>query len=260
MRQLVFSGHSGEHPVLITDEGSLRSLRFGTEERQSCIDLLAPWILQLAYTQWMATALLLPPRPERFLLCGLGGGALVHFLLHHHPQAHIDVVEKERLVLRLAHGYFALPVRSNLRLFHADALAFLQSERAGDYQVALLDIFGPGVMAPALFEPALYRLLLDRLVAEGVLAVNLWSGDRQTYHQALRAVAEASDGQVLRMQVKKRSNVIVLAFPGEIPHQAIKKAHKHCAAHQQRYGLDFSQYLKRLRRTNRSSFWRALFD
>lgn len=259
MPQLVFKGHTGQHPVLITDEDNLRSLRFGTEERQSCIDLQAPWKLQLAYTQWMATALLLHPCPEKFLLFGLGGGALPHFLLHHHSGSRIDVVEKEVQVIQLAHAYFRLPVRDNLRIIHRDALAFLADDPGRGYHVAFLDIFGPGAMAPALFDAALYRSILDRLDPEGVLAVNLWSGEAALYRQALQAVAAGSDGRVLQMQVKRRSNVILLVFPGEIPQKAIKKARKHSAEHQQRYHLDFAPYLKRLRRTNRFSLLETLF-
>jgi len=259
MLPLVYSSRSGDHPVLVTDEDGLRTLRFGTEERQTCIDLERPWELQLAYTQWMVTALLLYPRPENFLLIGLGGGALPHFLLHHHPEARIDVVEKERLVIDLAHSSFRLPRRDGLRVVHRDALSFLRTDPATGYHIAFLDIFGPGSMAPALFEPELYRLLLERLRPGGVLAVNLWSGDQSLYEQALRAAGEGCGGRLLRMQVKKRSNVILLGFAGEIPHQTIKKAHKRSEEYQQRYGIDFTPFLKRLRRTNRSSLLDVLF-
>ena len=260
MRHLVFKGHTGQHPVLVTDEGNLRSLRFGTDERQSCIDLQAPWELQLAYTQWMATALLLHPCPDKFLLFGLGGCALPHFLLHHHSEARIDVVEKEAQVIQLAHSYFQLPTSDTLRIIHQDAVAFLGTAKTSDYHVAFLDIFGPGAMAPALFAADLYRSILARLTPEGVLAVNLWNGDKALYNQALQAVREASDGQVLQMQVKQRSNVILLIFPGEIPHKTIKTAQKNSPLHQQRYGLDFAHYLKKMRRTNRLSVLTALFQ
>lgn len=260
MQQLVFRGHTGQHPVLVTDEGNLRSLRFGTEERQSCLDLQAPWQLQLAYTQWMATALLLHPSPETFLLFGLGGCALPHFLRHHHPEARIDVVEKEAQVIQLAHSYFKLPISETLRIIHQDAVDFLGGAETSGYHVAFLDIFGPGAMAPALFAADLYRAILARLTADGVLAVNLWDGDKALYDRALQAVREGSDGQVLQMQVKKRSNVILLVFPGEIPGAAIKKAQKNSHLYQQRYGLDFALYLKRLRRTNRLSALTTLFQ
>ncbi len=260
MQQLVFSGDTGQHPILVTDENNLRSLRFGTEERQSCIDLQTPWTLQLEYTRWMATALLLHPHPEKFLLFGLGGGALAHFLLHHHPEARIDVVEKEALVIQLAHTYFKLPIRDNLRIINQDALDFLATSDASGYHLILLDIFGAGAMAPALFMPELYQSIRDRLSSKGILAINLWSGDKPLYQQALQAVREGSQGQVLQMQVKKRSNVILLVFPHDIPHKSIKKAQKNVVLYQQRYSLDFSQYLKRLRRTNRPSVLHALFN
>jgi spermidine synthase len=260
MQHLVFKGHTGQHPVLVTDEGNLRSLRFGTDERQSCIDLQAPWKLQLAYTQWMATALLFHPNPEQFLLFGLGGCALPHFIGHHHPGSRIDVVEKEAQVIHLAHSYFKLPTSQILHIIHQDAVDFLETTETSGYHVAFLDIFGPGAMAPALFAADLYRSILARLTPNGVLAVNLWNGDKALYNQALLAVREGSDGQVLQMQVKQRSNVILLVFPGEIPHKDIKKAQKNSSLYQQRYGLDFALYLKRLRRTNRLSVLTSLFQ
>lgn len=259
MEQVVFSGHTGGHPVLVTDEDGLRSLRFGTEERQSCLDLDKPWSLQLAYTQWMVTALLLHPHPARFLVVGLGGGALPHFLLYHHPEATIDVVEREQLVIDLAHDYFHLPRHPGLRFFCQDVLTFLASPPTNSYDVVFLDIFDPGAMATALFEPTLHQGLLAQLGSGGVLAVNLWNGDRALYQEALQAVTTASGGRLLQMQVKKRSNVILLVFPDSIPHAAIKQAHKQSEIYRQRYDLDFPLFLKRLRRTNRLSLLRTLF-
>ena len=260
MRQLVYSGHTGQHPVLITDELTQRSLRFGTEERQSCIDLEAPWQLQLAYTRWMMTALLLCPAPRSILLFGLGGGALPHFLHHHHPQAEFDIVEKERVVIDLAHQYFNLPNLDTLRIFHQDAQHFLQTAPRAGYHLALLDIFGPGVMAEALFDATLYRQILKRLTPGGVLAVNLWSGEKALYRRALQAVKEGAENHLLQLQVSKRSNVILLAFPKAIPWKALKRARKNIPQATQRYGLDFAKYLKRLRRTNRLGMLADLFD
>ena len=259
MELVIFKGKTASHPVIVTDEGSLRSLRFGTEERQSCLDLQSPQNLQLAYTRWMTTALLLPPQAEKLLVVGLGGAALPHFLLHHFPGSTLTIVEKERLVIELAHGYFRLPLDDRIRIVHQDALLFAESEPPAGYDVAFLDIFGAGAMAPALFDANLYRRLLAQLDPEGVLAVNLWSGDRALYQQALEAISEGSEGRMLSMQVKKRSNVILLVFPGKIPHKRIKKAQKQGTMYQQRYGLEFPQFFKRLRRTNRSPILRVLF-
>lgn len=258
--QLVYSGHTGQHPLLVTDENNLRSLRFGTDERQSCIDLQTPWELQLAYTRWMATALLLHPLPDKFLLFGLGGCALPHFLLHHHPAAHIDIVEREAQVIQLAHGCFNLPRSDTLRIFNQDAVDFVRSADTSDYHVAFLDIFGPGSMASALFLSELYRAILALLAPNGVLAVNLWCGDQLLYQQALEAARQGGRKQVLEMPIQRRNNVILLVFPEAIPWKAIKQARKNSLVHQQRYNLDFSRYLKRLCRTNRPFSLASLFS
>ncbi|MCL2457305.1 MAG: hypothetical protein FWF31_00350 [Desulfobulbus sp.] len=259
MRHLVYSGRTEDHPVLVTDEGGVRSLRFGTEERQTSIDLRRPWELQLAYTQWMATALLLHPRPESFLVIGLGGGALPHFLLHHHPGARIDIVEKERLVIDLAHDFFLLPrQREGLRFIHQDVWNFCRLASPCRYHVAFLDIFGPGCMAPALFDPDLYRKLIACLHPDGVMAVNVWSGELLLYEQTIRAAWEGCEGRLLRMQIKKRSNVILLGFAGDISRARLRSARKHSADFQQRYGIDFAPFLTRLRRTNHSSLLERL--
>ncbi|MDX9834082.1 MAG: hypothetical protein RBT36_02565 [Desulfobulbus sp.] len=260
MSELLYSGHSGSHPVLVTDEDGLRCLRFDKDERQSCLDLSCPWVLQLAYTRWMMTALLLPPSRKRILVLGLGGGAFVHFLLRHHPKAHLDVVEKAGLVIKLARRYFALPEAPTLHLHHCDAAAFLQETDAFGYDVALLDIFAPGSMAAPVFDPTFHRAILNRLDTDGVLAVNLWSGDKARYHQAVTALQEASNGQMLHMQVNRSSNVIVLAFPGSVPRPAIKRAQRNSSVHQKHYQLDFPHYLKRLRRTNRFPFLAGLLS
>ena len=260
MRHIVFSGHNGQHPLLVTDEDGLRSLRFGTEERQSCLDLNSPWALQLEYTRWMMTALPLCPTPDRLLLLGLGGGAMVHFLLRHLPQATLDVVELDAHIIQLARTWFALPEHPNLRIDNQEATAFLARVGNARWDLAFVDIFGPGAMAAPLFDPTFHRALLDRLSPDGLLVANLWSGEQALFAQAHAAVVEASHGQVLELQVKRRSNVILLAFPGPIPKEAVKHAAKQASVHQRHYGLDFPLYLKRLRRTNRPSLLARLFS
>jgi spermidine synthase len=251
MEQLVFSDHTGSHPILVTDEHACRSLRFGTDERQSCINLHRPWELQLAYTQWMMSALLLHPAPSRFLLFGLGGGAIPHFLLHHLPEARIDAVEKERRVIDVASAFFKLPATSRLRVIHDEAAHFLCTA-APAYDIIFVDLFGPGIMIELLYQPEFYRSVIDLLVSDGVLAVNLWSGDKHLFQLACASVRHGCNNQVLQMQVKKRSNVILLAFPRTVPKTALRWARKNASSWQQRYHLDFPLFLKRLRRTNRS--------
>lgn len=254
MEQVIFRSHTGNHLVEVADNGRIRSLRFGTDERQSSIDLDRPDQLQLAYTRWMMTCLLLHPAPERFLLLGLGGGSIAKFLLRHHPNGIIDAVEKDATVIKLAKSYFELPTKENLHILNQDAVTFLADPPSSTaYHLALVDIFGPGYMAAPLFVTDFYRALLDRLTHDGVLAVNMWSGCKSPYQKARQAVLTACNGRVLQVQVKKRSNVILFGFPEQIPKKQLRHAKKNLPAYQQRYQLDFPSYVKRLRRSNRKS-------
>lgn len=253
----IYRGQGSAHPLTVTDEAGLRVLRFGGQERQTCLDPACPHRLQLDYTRAMALALLLCPPPQSLLVLGLGGGALPHFLLHHYPGARIDVVEKEQAVIDLAHAFFGLPRQERLKILHREAADFLKQapEASGQegYQVGMVDIFGAGCMAPDLLHPDLYRGLLARLHPRGVLAVNLWSGDQAVYQRALRAVEHGCDGRLLLLPLGKHGNVIALAFAGAVPHAAIKQAAKQSAVHGQRLGIDFAPLFKRLRRANRPS-------
>ena len=252
MEQLIYSGKGESFPVEVSQNGSIRNLRFGTEERQTSIDLERPHELQLAYTRWMMTALAIHPSPSRFLLVGLGGGAIAHFLLHHHPDALLDIVEKDREVISVAHSLFNLPRDEKVRVHHLDAVDFLcTASSPATYHVAFIDIFGAGTMAPPLYSPLFYRAVLDRLSPGGIMAVNLWSGDRALFTEAAAAICESCNDQAVQMAVKKRSNTIMLAFTGEVPRKTIRRAKKQAAVHARRYRLPFHRYLKQLRRSNK---------
>lgn len=233
---------------MVNAQGSLRFLSFGTEEIQSCVDLREPWILRLAYTRWMVSALLLHPDPRRFLVFGLGGGGLPHFLLHHYPDSSIDVVEKEALVIHLARSHFYLPEREGLRLINQDAASFLQQDDHLSYHLIFLDIFGPDSMAPDLFQPDFYRTILGKLSPCGILSVNVWCDDTTLFRQALNAARTASEGALLAMRVKKRGNMVLLLFPGEIPWQIVRGLKKAKYQQLQRYGIDFTDCFRAVRR------------
>ncbi|MGI6656692.1 MAG: hypothetical protein ACOX5Z_07685 [Desulfobulbus sp.] len=256
--RIVFQGAGEACRVEVADEEGLRVLRFGGGERQSCLDMRYPHRLQLAYTQWMATALLLHPDPKRFLVLGLGGGALPHFLLHHHPDALVDVVEKEAIILQVARDFFSLPHSPRLRTFHQDALSYVRDTTEGGYQVAFLDIFGEDGMAPDLYEERLYAEVLARLSADGILVVNVWNGDRQLYRKAVEAAGAASDGRLLCLPVHKRGNELFFLFAGPIPKSGIRQAIRQSNVFFERYGIDFAPMLKRLRRSTQAWPWQRL--
>ena len=64
-------------PLEIIEDGFTRSLHFGSEPKQSSMDLNDPYRLTLLYSRAMVTSLLFHATPRRALLIGLGGGSCI---------------------------------------------------------------------------------------------------------------------------------------------------------------------------------------
>lgn len=131
--------------IRVRRDGDVRSLTFvrddGREAVQSRVDLSAPGTLISPYAHAMFASYLYQPEPARVLIVGLGGGAMVRFLTHHEPQARIDAVEIDPVVVRLADEYFDVRSGGNVRVHAADGVAFVESAPAGSYDVIFMDAF-----------------------------------------------------------------------------------------------------------------------
>ncbi|WP_457572778.1 spermine/spermidine synthase domain-containing protein [Desulfolithobacter sp.] len=251
MERIVHSSHDGNHPTVVADQDSIRILRFGTEARQSCVNTLEPHRLVLEYTRWMMTGLVLTPSPSRFLVLGLGGGAIVHYLLHRYPGCRITAVERSGQVIDLARSWFLLPENPSLTIVHADAAAHITRDNTL-YNMIFVDIFEPDHMSPLLYDPDFYSRVRARLASGGVMAVNLWNGEKKTFLAARTAIQNSCGDQVLELPVRKRSNLILLGFEDTLPRQRIRQARKRVGELEERLELPVGKYLKKLRRTNRS--------
>jgi len=70
------------------------------------VNLKKPYELLEAYARYMFLSYLFQAQPERVLIVGLGGAAMVHFLKHYDPEVHVDVVEIDPAVVKIAAEYF----------------------------------------------------------------------------------------------------------------------------------------------------------
>ncbi|MCF6185964.1 MAG: hypothetical protein L3J49_00585 [Desulfobulbaceae bacterium] len=260
MEQIVFQGKNNDHPLIVSDQYPLRSLRFTGKSRQSCINLQEPHILQLAYTRWMMSALLFSGLPNRILLLGLGGGALVHFLVHHHPHLQIDVVEKSKTVIELARNHFGIPDRKQLHIHHLDAESFCTTSMAAAtrYNLILIDIFDADAMAPSMNQQNFYSDLCMLLTKKGVLAANLWGANKTEFTRARKAMQVGCNRHVLQLKVPEKGNIICLGFRQLITRQVLSQARNKIPASEQQYGLPFRRYWKRLLLDNPILFFRLL--
>lgn len=130
--------------IRIRRDGDIRLLTFvrdnGQEAVQTRINLSAPHSLQSPYARGMFTSYLYQPNPRRVLIVGLGGGAIVRFLTHYEPDAQIDAVEIDPVVVKLADQYFGARTGGNVRIHTADAVKFIEAT-SDRYDLIMMDAF-----------------------------------------------------------------------------------------------------------------------
>src|SRR5688572_12087907 len=161
--------------LVVVDEGDgTRALRFGRHgARQSAYRPDDPERLVLPYTEVALTALALCGEPRRILLVGLGGGTLAGFLRRHYPAAHIDAVDIDPEVVRVAKEYFGFREDRRMRAHVADGRKFIEEVRE-PYDLIFLDAFGTTAVPAHLTTREFLESVRRVTRPGGVVVGNLW--------------------------------------------------------------------------------------
>lgn len=213
--------HEEESPfsrIRVRSDGEVRALTFvrddGEEVVQSRLSLSAPHTLLAPYARAMFASYLEQPQPRRVLIVGLGGGVMVRFLTHHEPEALIDAVEIDPVVVRLADEYFGVRPGGNVRIHTADAVAFVESTTER-YDLILMDAFlRPSSDTDSTGVPSRLKTLeflghLKRALAPGgVVAFNV--NEHASIADDIAAV-RAAFGPVAVYRCPPASNKVVIA-------------------------------------------------
>ncbi len=215
---LVFETRTPYSHIRIRDRERVRYLLFvrdsGQEVIETGIDLDAPHRLQVPYTRYMFASFLFRPKPKRVLIVGLGGGAMVRFLNHVFPDTHVDAVEIDPVVVRVAEEYFGTRPGPRTRIVTEDAFVFFERSEE-TYDVIYMDAFlKPGGDTDATGVPlhlktlAFYRQIQDRLADRGLVVFNL--NPHPGLQADLRTIREAFS-QIYIFPVPDRHNTAVVA-------------------------------------------------
>ncbi len=99
----------------------------GEEVVESQVDLDNPHELLIDYTRYMFLSYLFRPRPQKVLIVGLGGGAMVHFLRHYDPAVKIEVVEIDPVIVKVADKYFGVRNGEDVKIVTADGIDHIKN-------------------------------------------------------------------------------------------------------------------------------------
>jgi len=210
--------------IRIRRDGDVRALTFvrddGREAIQTRVNLASPHTLMSPYARGMFTSYLYQPQPRRVLIVGLGGGAMVRFLTHHEPQAQIDAVEIDPVVVKLADKFFDVRSGGNVRVHTADAVKFVEAS-TDRYDFILMDAFlRPSDDTDTTGVPTRLKTLaflgrLKQLLAPGgVVAFNVNEHERMA--DDIAAVTTVF-GHAVVYRCPPAENKVVIAVEGGLP-------------------------------------------
>src|SRR4029079_17555181 len=151
------------------------SMTFGQNKRyytESSMKLSDPGALTVEYTRFMTLGVAYPPKVERIVEIGLGGGRTVSYLSASLPDTGILAIELDKDVVDLAKKYFKFQETARLRTVVSDGRAFLMKDDE-KWDVILIDAYRGPFVPFHLLTKEFYPLVKSRLAPGGVVVQNI---------------------------------------------------------------------------------------
>lgn len=250
---VIYQNHDDEGILEVVEKNGVRSLHFGSTAKQSCIDQADPETLQLPYARAMVSWLLFKDSVDKALVIGLGGGSLTRYLLYHFPDCRIRAVEYRDSVVKVARSHFGLPLDSRLKVIVDDGGAHVRQHaqtNEGEYDVIFLDAFDVDGMAQSIASLAFFDACKALLKPDGILAVNLWGSESAVYNTCLAWLQDIFVDKVLKLPVRSRGNIILLAFNKSVGRFDLKELQHKAKELEQHYQIEFPIFLRDFNKHN----------
>lgn len=218
--RVIHTEHSLYQNILVTESSGRLCMKFSIRENQrnqSCINRSEPQKMVFGYTRMMMSGLLLNPDPERILVVGLGGGVLPMALATLLPDSHIDIVEIDPAVVRMAEEYFGFASGPQLRVVVQDARVYGKRAalRGEHYDLILLDAFTADYIPEHLMTAEYLAETRALLTDDGVITANTFGMSDLYDHES--TTYESIFGEFLNLRTWNSSNRIIVATKAALP-------------------------------------------
>ena len=161
--------------IFIFGDGDNVAMTFGQNKRyytESSMKLSDPGALTVEYTRYMTLGVAYPPKVERIMEIGLGGGRTVSYLSASLPDTGILAVELDKDVVDLAKKHFRFKETARLRTVVSDGRSFLLRDNER-WDVILIDAYRGPFVPFHLLTREFYTLVKSRLNPGGVVVQNI---------------------------------------------------------------------------------------
>ena len=185
-------------------------LHFASDYIQSQMVVDDPDFLALAYTRTMMAFEMFMPQPRELALIGLGGGSIVKWCYHHHPETALTVIEINPQVIALSDTFRIPPVDERLRILCEDGARFV-AETAARFDILVVDCFNSDHLPQELCSLEFYDNCRNVLSDPGLMIANICA---KNHRRVLSRIQKSFGGQVL-LSADKDGNTVVFASKGE---------------------------------------------
>jgi len=162
--------------------------------------------------------------PREILVLGMGAGTSIQQFQQVFPAAHIDAVEIDPEIVRIAEKYFGIKETDKVKIYTADARPFLKTSTK-KYDVVELDLFTGGPYVPFYVTTSeFYQQVKDNLEDTGVAVMNILQMTRDSELTAcIVETLKSVFPSVYVIEARTRTNNMAFAFKQEISLREIKE-------------------------------------
>ncbi|XOV81570.1 MAG: spermidine synthase [bacterium] len=203
--------------LIVKKIGNTVCLQFNVrsdQRNQSCIDPRRPKEMVFAYTRMSMASLLFVQQPSNILVIGLGGGTLPTAFHQLYPDAHIDTVEIDAAVVKVAEEFFGFRRADNLKVYTADARVWTKRAltRERRYDLIILDAFNGEYIPEHLMTKEYLEENRQLLSPDGTLIANTFA-QSHLYHAESATYASVFGG-FINFRIPESTNRVIIV-PGE---------------------------------------------
>jgi spermidine synthase len=196
---------------VVSHEGGVLTLHFGSNYIQSQMVVDEPEFLALAYTRAMMAFEMFMPGPREIALIGLGGGSIAKWCYRHHPRTKLTVIEINPHVIAVRDAFRVPQDDQRFRILCEDGSKFVATTSTR-FDVLLIDCFTAAYPPQELCSQEFYDNCNRALTEAGLMVVNLCV---KNHRRILSRIRKSFGGQIL-LSTGTDGNTVVFACKGEL--------------------------------------------
>ncbi|REG82889.1 spermidine synthase [Marinomonas pollencensis] len=245
--------------IIVDEKGDTLCLQFNTritKLNQSCIYKSNPDKLFFNYTKMIFASLLFIDNPSNVLIIGLGGGTLSNVIHQLFPDAHINNVEIDPAVVKVARDYFHFIETDRVVSTVQDGRIFIKRAalKKQTYDWIILDAFNGDYIPEHLLTKEFFEEANSVLAPGGIIAANTFSSSKLYDHES--ATYYSVFGDFLNVSRHNRSNRIILAGLNTMPSATdIDTRANQLAPRLSRYNIDLKDIRQLINTTKDNHDW-----